>query len=316
VDRRLSQSLVTGVLIATVVLVVLILTQSDGFRKRSVFDPASIPGPDGRPISLEVSPHLLLGNPSRATDDGADANNYLMRKPYYALSYNNVNGSPNWVSWRLQASDLGEAPRPQFYPDTTLPRGFKEITPHDYNGSGFDRGHMCPHGDRDATTESSFATFAMTNIIPQAPNVNQKAWDDFEEYCREVVRKRHEVLYIISGPQGRGGEGTHGFAETIANGKITVPAKCWKVAVVVEGGEGGPDDLEKIAAHTRVIAIVMPNTESVGHGWANYRTNVREIESLTGFRFFDRVPADIAESLKAKVDTDHVPPSRPHRARN
>src|SRR5258707_53869 len=45
------------------------------------------------------SPHLLLGNPSGATPDPANENNYLMPKPYYALSYNNSAGTPNWVSW-------------------------------------------------------------------------------------------------------------------------------------------------------------------------------------------------------------------------
>ncbi|HEX4588468.1 MAG TPA: DNA/RNA non-specific endonuclease [Gemmataceae bacterium] len=306
-DRRLSQTLTAAVLVAAAVLIVLILIQNPGFQRQQ-------PLTDSAPA--EASVHLTLGNPSGATDNPDDADNFLMRKPYYALSYNNAKGTPNWVSWQVQVSDLGDAPRPQFYPDPDLPRSFKHVTPRDYAGSGFDRGHMCPHSDRGATPEASTATFAMTNIVPQAPNENQRAWADFEDYCRGLVRKRHAVLYIVSGPQGRGGEGTRGPADTIADGKVTVPARCWKVVVVVDDGAGGPDDVSRIGPRTRVIAINMPNDQSVGHGWAKYRTNVREIEELTGYTFFGRVPADIADGLKAKADTEHVPPSRPRRTKD
>jgi DNA/RNA endonuclease G (NUC1) len=54
---------------------------------------------------------MLLGNPSGATPDPADRDNYLMAKPHYALSYNNSRGTPNWVTWRVTRADLGDAPR-------------------------------------------------------------------------------------------------------------------------------------------------------------------------------------------------------------
>src|SRR5205814_3739320 len=123
---------------------------------------------------------------------------------------------PNWVSWRLTKEDVGDAPRKRIFDtDATLPDGFTQVTHKDYVGGGFDRGHMCPHSDRAATDESSFATFIMTNIIPQAPNVNQKAWDQMENYCRGLTTK-HRRLYILAGPAGSGGRGSHGFRTSIA----------------------------------------------------------------------------------------------------
>jgi len=86
------------------------------------------------------SPDMLMGNPSKATTDMANSDNYLMVKPYFALAYNNSKGTPNWVSWRLTNADIGSAPRVPFYPDQELPRGFRMVTPADYTGSGFDRG--------------------------------------------------------------------------------------------------------------------------------------------------------------------------------
>ena len=112
-----------------------------------------------------------------------------MVKKYFALSYNNSKGTPNWVSWRLTADDIGSAPRVAFYPDEDLPTGFVRITPKDYTGSGFDRGHMCNHSDRSATPDSSHATFVMSNMVPQSPYVNQKAWDQLEAYCRQLAQQ-------------------------------------------------------------------------------------------------------------------------------
>jgi endonuclease G len=257
-----------------------------------------------------VSPHLLLGNPSGATPDQGNRANYLMVKPYYALSYNDTSGTPNWVSWRVIQNDLGEAPRkPTFDPDAELPSSFYHVTHKDYSGSGFDRGHMCPHSDRAANREMSYATFIMSNIIPQAPHVNQKAWAQFESYCREQVRTG-EHLYVVSGPLGQGGKGSNGFKETIAGGKVKVPASCWKVVVIVP--ESGDDDLAKISSATRVITILMPNdNDLVGEDWARFRTSAAAVESQAGLKFFDRLPDAIAQSLRQRVDNVYIPPPKP-----
>src|SRR5205085_10433272 len=126
--------------------------------------------------------HLRWGNPSGAREDLADRDNYLMRKPYFALSYNDAKGTPNWVSWCLKHGDFRPAKRVDaFHPDESLPRGFRKVRPADYNGTGFDRGHLCPNGDRMGDDAAAEATFVMTNMIPQSPNCNQKAWADLEE---------------------------------------------------------------------------------------------------------------------------------------
>ncbi len=228
-----------------------------------------------------------------------------MMKKYYALSYNDGRGTPNWVSWVVTRQDLGEAPRkPTFDPDSELPQGFHHITHKDYSGSGFDRGHLCPHSDRAADNQMSFSTFVMTNVIPQAPKVNQKTWNELEIYLRNQVRHGHQ-LYVIAGPAGKGGRGKDGFKEELAGGKIAVPAQCWKIAVVVPEGELA--DLSKINPRTRVIAVLMPNDEQkIDLHWAKYRTSVRQIEKLTGYTFFDRLSPDLANELKEKVDTVRI----------
>src|SRR5438132_5502036 len=111
------------------------------------------------PIAQQpLSPDMLLGNPSSATSEPGNRTNYLMIKPHYTLAYNDETGTAKWVSWRVTRADLGDAPRkPTFEPDPELPANFFHVTSRDYAGSGFDRGHLCPHSDRAANIEMSYS---------------------------------------------------------------------------------------------------------------------------------------------------------------
>lgn len=130
--------------------------------------------------------HVVMGMPSAA---GKAPDNFLLDKGFFVVSYNNSKGTPNWVAWRLAKEYLGDAPRKPFHPDPDLPSALKKVLPADYKNSGFDRGHLCPHSDRDKTDEMSKATFVMTNMMPQSPENNQKAWTCVST---ELVRPRRQ----------------------------------------------------------------------------------------------------------------------------
>jgi endonuclease G len=261
------------------------------------------PAPSGNEVDESYS-HLRWGNPSGATADPSKRDNFLMKKQYYALSYNNTKGTPNWVSWRLAKEDLGGASRAglPFLPDEELPAGFKKIVTREYAGSGFDRGHMCPAGDRSSDMEALKATFVMTNLVPQSAANNRKGWEKFESYCRSLVKEDDDKeLYIVSGPYGEGGTGENGFKSGLPDDRdrlIVVPARTWKVVMALNKG-GGVD------ANTRLIAVVTPNDETVTEQWWKYQTSVRTVEQLTGYKFFDRADASVIEPLKDRVDTAH-----------
>ena len=119
--------------------------------------------------------NLLLGNPSNATSDTINSENYLINHKYYVESYSKSKGEPNWVSWHISSNDLGNVDRMNdFRPDSLgLPKGSFEAEKYSYRQSGFDRGHLCPSSDRTNSTIANSATFLMDNIIPQAPKNNR-----------------------------------------------------------------------------------------------------------------------------------------------
>jgi endonuclease G, mitochondrial len=242
--------------------------------------------------------NLALGNPSAAS---TAANNYLMEKPQFALSYNNSKATASWVSWHLNSAWKGAAQRQDdFRPDTDLPTDWYAVKTSDYTNSGFDRGHLCPSDDRDGSQTDNSATFLMTNIIPQAANNNQQTWRFLEEYCRKLAAEGNE-MYIIAGGYGSGGiNRDNDLIKTIANGKINVPARVWKVILVLPNGG---NDLSRISTATRVIAVDMPNTQDVtDKKWYEYRVTTNAIESKTGYNFFDKLPTAVQDAIEGKTD--------------
>jgi endonuclease G len=245
--------------------------------------------------------NLALGNPSGAVANSSTyANNYLMTKTQYTMSYNNSKKTCNWVSWHLSSAWIGSAARQDdFRADATLPAGWVQVGATDFSGSGFDRGHMCPSADRTGSVTDNSATFLMTNMIPQSPNNNQITWANLENYCRTLVNAGNE-LYIISGPWGQGGTGSAGTKSTISTKSIVVPAYVWKIIVVLPVGTS---DLTRITTSTRVIAVWMPNTQTVNsQAWGYYRKSVDYIESQTGYNFLSNVSTTIQATIEAKVD--------------
>lgn len=250
----------------------------------------------------DPSEHMVMGNPSGATTDVANFTNYLLPKAQYVMSYHKDRGIPNWVSWHLDSTWLGTAPRQDdFRNDPSLPAGWYQVQAGDYSGSGFDRGHHTPSADRTITIPDNSATFFMTNMMPQAPANNQGPWEELETYCRTLVAQGNE-LYIIAGGAGQGGTGSNGgVTMTVANGNVVVPAVTWKVIIVLPVGA---NDVDRVVKTTRTIAVIMPNQQSIGINtpWQNFRTSVDRVEGLTGFNFFSNVRPMVQNIIERRVD--------------
>jgi DNA/RNA endonuclease G (NUC1) len=253
--------------------------------------------------------HMVMGNPTNAVADADIRTNYLMMKTQYALSYNDGRGTPNWTSWHLDSTWLGSITRPSvdFEPDPALPPDFHRVRHSDYTNTGFDRGHMCPSADRTSTDADNLATFLTTNIVPQAPDNNSGPWLGFEEYLRTFVLAGSEI-YIISGGSGTGGTGDNGYADTIAGGFVNVPAKIWKVALILPVGD---NDVSRVDNNTRTIAVIMDNANGdASHQWKRYLATVDHVEALTGSDFYSNVPTAVQGVIEARLDGENdTPPS-------
>lgn len=249
--------------------------------------PAQAP-PLDPPAVPSGSVHLSLGNPSQA--NSVNPNNYLLERQQYALGYDRSRNLARWASWQLDASWLGSTERQDnFRPDGALPKGFYQVTPDDYRGSGYDRGHMVPSADRTASPKDNAATFLMTNIMPQAPENNRGIWRELEEFERDWVYQYDGELYIITGSYGT--QGAVGSRQ-----KIAVPSRLWKVIVALDRPAAG---VNGVSANSRVVAVDLPNRDSIGEDWRRYQTSIDAIELATGLDLLSAVPAEVQAALEA-----------------
>jgi len=220
---------------------------------------------------------LTLGAPDYVTDEGmtfagrpVGGDLLILTNAHYLVGYSDEYACPLWVAYKLTKAKE-EWPRPEmgFLTDT---RTESKVTESDYDGSGYDRGHMAPskgmgasHGDN-----AQLQTFMMSNVVPQKPDLNRKVWRRLEEKALEWADEKEE-LWVVTGPV---------FVPSVTNlfNGIRVPDGCYKIFVDME--YGGLD----------ARAFLIPQNPRNDATLGLYLVSIDEIERQTGLDFFSELP--------------------------
>ena len=247
---------------------------------------------DGAPIDPATSPHLQLG----IATDGSPADDFLLVHDEFAESYNPYLNAANWVSYRTTRADFGAAARyaGEFYADASLPAAWFHAEHADMFGSGFDRGHMLRSEERTQTAARNYATFVMTNVLPQEADLNRGPWFDFELYVQHRVESFSAPMdaYEFAGPvwpaacahhlPRAAGDGCRDVGQgTDPSRHIGVPEATFKIVVFVPRGASLATVVDP-----EIVAVLMPNVSGiVNDRWSTYRSTVAAIEERTGYDF-------------------------------
>lgn len=233
--------------------------------------------------------------------DADASNDFIIRRDQFTSSWNSALGTPNWVSYNLDATHFGPQDRCDcFTYDPLLPG--TPYTTAAYTGAGtfhgyaIDRGHLARSFDRESGSLDNATTFYFSNIIPQAADLNQGPWAVLENYLGDFARLQNREVYIIAGVFGSKG--------TIKDqGRITIPDSVWKVAVIMPRDQGNEDidDYRDID----VVAVIMPNDAGVRNvNWETYKRTVDDVEALTGYDVLSLLRDDI----EIAVESGTAPP--------
>ena len=206
----------------------------------------------------------------------------VVHHQFYSLSYNEEYEQAEWVAYELTRKQLSSIPvkRPYFEQDpkvTTQSAHYKN-----FKNSGYNKGHLCPAGDRKFSAEAYNETFLTSNISPQTYEFNGGVWNRLEEKVRYWAQK-HQRLYIVTG-----GILTPDL-KTIGIEKVAVPKYFYKIILDYSG------------AQTKAIAFLIPH-EASEKGLYQFVTSIDEIETLTGIDFFPELPDDIENKIEKSSD--------------
>jgi endonuclease G len=206
----------------------------------------------------------------------------ILNYPGFTVSFNKKHHQPNWVAWELTREETkGTLARSNNFQADESVEGCATLA--DYHGSGYDRGHMAPAADMKWSEASMNACFYLTNMSPQAADLNQKAWGKLEDKCR-VWAQRDSAIIIVCGPVL-----TDRITKTIGDTRVSVPTRYFKVV------------LAPYANPPRAIGFIMPNSRVEG-GMQQAAVSVDEVERITGFDFFSALPDDIENEVEAQCN--------------
>ncbi len=187
------------------------------------------------------------------------------------------------VKFRFNAQrDTGSFKRnSRFFLDPNVPNECQQTSTKAY-GSGYDRGHLVPANHLDYSESAIKASNTMTNILPQAANMNRGAWELTEEII-ECYRDIDELLVIGGVIWGDNPDDDY----FIHLHGIKTPDAFWKV--IVRG----------IGHDEKAIAWIVPNSsQATKKRLDDYLVSIDDLEDETG----EKIPvADYAKHDKPDV---------------
>lgn len=165
-----------------------------------------------------------------------------------------------------------------------------------YGAWGYDRGHMLPQASRYNNYEQNRMTYYGTNMMPQNSTLNQNIWASLEGKVRGWGGlQTYDTLYVVTGAAFKS-------TKTIdnANGPIAVPSHCWKVLLRQRGNQNRQISQFK-ADELKAIGFVFTNDDAgAATSIESAVRSVKEIEELTGFKFFRNLDPAVADAVKSQ----------------
>lgn len=210
---------------------------------------------------------------------------HVLRNRAFMVGYSETLGNPLWVTYKIipkRYDRIGK--RPPFRPDWRSPF---PITPEDYRGTHYDRGHMAPNYviasryGREAQEE----TFLMTNIAPQKGRLNRKIWQRLEEVAADYFSERFPEVWVITGPI---------FDERpkrFKTSRVAIPVAFYKIFI-------RPADAQN--PMPEMLAFIMPQNAKPNASLLKYVVSVDKVEAATGIDFNEALPDAIEDKAEAE----------------
>ncbi len=197
----------------------------------------------------------------------------------YTVAYDGRTKTALWVYEELTRESIkGDARRDKckFSRDPDIPVSIQP-TLEDYAGNGFDRGHLAPFANHKSSDKAAAETFYLSNISPQAPQLNQVYWKKLEERVRKLTGK-YDRVHVVTGPLYLPQEKPDGKRyvtyQVIGPNDVAVPTHFFKVVTA-----------ENAFSQDQWVYLV-PNEPIEGDPpFSDYEVTVAKVERASGIVF-------------------------------
>jgi endonuclease G, mitochondrial len=225
----------------------------------------------------------------------------------YSLVYDENHEQAKWVVHIISTDIIdGKASRSNnFRVDTLVKTGsatekdyflktkkLGEKNKYEYDGFGYDRGHLAPSADFKWNKKALSESFYYSNMSPQLADFNRKKWAKLEGLMRGYVENNNEQLFIVTGPI------LNDSLPVIERGEnqVTIPEYFYKVALDY--------------ANKKAIGFIMPNKD-IKNPISSFAVSINEVEMATGIDFFYQLEDELEEQLESQNQvSDWLPESQ------
>ena len=217
--------------------------------------------------------------------EGTPSGDRIIRRSIYTLANNPDTKFADWVAYQITPQTIGPTQKREWHRDPDLPKN-ESLSPSDYKGVRealrMERGHQAPLSALTGTKDWWHAD-DMSNITPQALDLNEGPWENLE--CSEMSLTRDvPVVYSITGPL------YESKMPELPNSKRphTIPSGYWKVVAVVQNNE------------VKAAGFIMLQTASRDEDFHNDEVAIRVIENRAHKKFFPKMDPAEREQLVAR----------------
>ncbi len=217
--------------------------------------------------------HCIMGCPV-----GAPSDSHLIIRPIYALSFNMTTKSADWVAYRVSAGAIGiasslsrQAQADHYVAGTLAASDFL-----DAESRGLGRAQYVPLVDFAATPFWSDVNY-LSNSVARSGSLSQGAWYGLDWAIRNMVNRQGDA-YVLAGPV---------YYENPVSPQLPtatphrVPDAFFKIVITERDG---------------IAVFLLDKATAVHVHHCNLRSDLSEIQSLTGLEFFPETTQPLQNS--------------------
>ena len=220
---------------------------------------------------------ILLRDVARLTN-AAGTNTNELKYMHFSVVQNRQRKMPFLTAVNIDGRKLRRIPRGDNWIKDSRIDPKAQFGNELYANNDLDRGHMVRRLDPvwGVDAEASLAnddTFHYTNSCPQHKDLNQKTWNDLEDYILDNADARNLKVSVFTGPVFRADDKPYRTAR--------IPREFWKLAVLVDNQTGNLS----ATAYLLSQAGMIENLEFVFGPFRTYQISIAQLQILTDFDF-------------------------------
>jgi DNA/RNA endonuclease G (NUC1) len=245
------------------------------YRNRPGYDPDFLGG-GGRRVPLPGLPEALAEKAVTVDNEARGIEQFILPYTHFSVVMNGERRMPFYSAVNIDGTDLRRIPRggERWKFDPRIPQEVQAGNPV-YKNTDLDRGHMTRRidpvwGARRLASVADDDTFHFTNACPQHKDLNQREWQQLEDYVLDNAGAEGLKVCVFTGPVF--GRKDKEFRE------IRLPEEFWKVVVMVRS------DTRRLSATGYILSQsdMITGLEAVYGAFKTYQVPLKRIEHLTG----------------------------------